>query len=169
MKKVKLYSPTENLLLEWIIQSKHNKLARKTINQNWDYSRVFGNCTPNTAIGCNIRITYVNSFYFRGLNDADMEITVLDIQILKVLHREVKEVSNLIAEITAPYKALQQATKWLDQQEACQLLNISKRTLQTYRAKGILGATQINRKTYFRLSEVELLMQGERPLKKQKK
>jgi len=50
-----------------------------------------------------------------------------------------------------------------------QLLNVSKRTLQTYRAKGILGATQINRKTYFRLSEVKLLMQGERPLKKQKK
>ena len=40
-----------------------------------------------------------------------MEITVLDIQILKTLHREVKEVSNLIAEMTAPYKALQQATK----------------------------------------------------------
>ncbi|MDN3674287.1 helix-turn-helix domain-containing protein [Flavobacterium branchiarum] len=114
-------------------------------------------------------MTYVNSFYFRGLNDADMEITVLDIQILKALHREIKEVSNLIAEMTTPYKALQQATKWLDQQEACQLLNISKRTLQTYRAKGILGATQINRKTYFRLSEVELLMQEDRPLKKQKK
>lgn len=60
-----------------------------------------------------------------------MEITVLDIQILKTLHREVKEVSNLIAEMTTPYKALQQATKWLDQQEVCQLLNISKKTLQT--------------------------------------
>jgi len=130
---------------------------------------VFGKTPPLNANGYNIRMTYINSFYFRGLNDVDMEITVLDIQILKALHREVKEVSNLISEITAPYKALQQATKWLDQQEACQLLNISKRTLQTYRAKGILGATQINRKTYFRLSEVELLMQGERPLKKQKK
>jgi len=98
-----------------------------------------------------------------------MEITVLDIQILKTLNKEVKEVSNLISEITTPYKALQQATKWLDQQETCQLLNISKRTLQTYRSKGILGSTQINRKTYFKLSEVELLMQVERPLKKQKK
>lgn len=98
-----------------------------------------------------------------------MEITVLDIQILGALRKEVKEVSKLIQEITSPYKALQQATKWLDQQETCQLLNISKRTLQTYRAKGILGATQINRKTYFRLSDVELLIQSERPLKKQKK
>jgi|SRR5690554_425848 len=98
-----------------------------------------------------------------------MEITILNIQNLRDLQKEVKDVSNLIAEMTAPYKVLQQATKWLDQQEACQLLNISKRTLQTYRAKGILGATQINRKTYFRLSDVELLMQGERPLKKQKR
>ena len=151
------------------MQSERNSLVRKTINQNWDCNTVFGNCTPNTAIGCNIGIPNVNTFYFRGLNDADMEITVLDIQILKALHREVKEVSLLIKEVTAPYKALQQATKWLDQQEACQLLNISKRTLQTYRAKGILGATQINRKTYFRLSEVELLMETERPFKKQKK
>lgn len=46
-----------------------------------------------------------------------MEITVLDIQILKALHKEVKEVSLLISEMTAPYKALQQATKWLDQQK----------------------------------------------------
>ena len=36
-----------------------------------------------------------------------MEITDLDIQFLKALHGEVKEVSNLVAEMTAPYKALQ--------------------------------------------------------------
>tara|TARA_B100001105_G_C22148994_1_gene339293 strand:- start:257 stop:553 length:297 start_codon:yes stop_codon:yes gene_type:complete len=98
-----------------------------------------------------------------------MELTVLDIQILKALQREVKEVSQLVGEIISPYKALQQATKWLDQQEACQLLGISKRTLQTYRAKGILGATQISRKMYFRLSEVELLMQGQPKFKRQRK
>ncbi|WJS95282.1 helix-turn-helix domain-containing protein [Flavobacterium johnsoniae] len=98
-----------------------------------------------------------------------MDVAVLDIQILKALYREVKEVSNLIAEITAPYKALQQATKWLDGQEACQLLNISKRTLQTYRTKGILAATEINRKNYFKLNDVESLMQTEQSLKKQKK
>lgn len=98
-----------------------------------------------------------------------MEITVLDIQILNALQREIGEVSLLIAEITSPYKELQQKTNWLDGQEVCQLLNISKRTLQTYRAKGILGATQINRKNYFRLADVELLMQTQQPLKKQKK
>lgn len=33
-----------------------------------------------------------------------MDVAVLDIQILTALHREVKEVSNLIAEITALLK-----------------------------------------------------------------
>ena len=83
-----------------------------------------------------------------------MEITVLDIQILKALHREVKDVSILIAEITAPYKALQQATKWLDQQEACQLLNISKRTLQQYRDDGLIPFIKLERKILFRESDI---------------
>lgn len=83
-----------------------------------------------------------------------MEITVWDIQILKALHREVKEVSNLIAEMTAPYKALQQATKWLDQQEACQLLGISKRTLQQYRDDGLIAFIKLERKILFRESNI---------------
>lgn len=45
-----------------------------------------------------------------------MKIIVLDIQILKAPHREVKEVSLLILEMTTPYKALHQTTKWLHQQ-----------------------------------------------------
>ena len=88
-----------------------------------------------------------------------MEITVLDIQLLKSFYKEVKEVSGLISEITSPYNALQQTTNWLDGQEVCELLNISKITLQTYRAKGILGSTQITRKNYFKLIDVELLIQ----------
>lgn len=96
-----------------------------------------------------------------------MEITVLDIQIIKALNREIGEVTKLMEEITSPYKTLQQKNKWLDQQEVCQLLQISKRTLQTYRVKGILWATQVNRKNYFKMEDVEKLMQTQRLLKKQ--
>lgn len=96
-----------------------------------------------------------------------MELTVLDIQIVNALCREIREVSGLVREITAPYRALQQRCKWLDQQEVCQLLGITKRTLQSYRAKGILRATQINRKNFFKSVDVERLMQTQLPLKKQ--
>lgn len=48
--------------------------------------------------------------------------------------------------------------KWLDNQEVCEILNISKRTLQTYRDNGTLPYTQINHKMYYRPEEVERLI-----------
>jgi len=44
---------------------------------------------------------------------------------------------------------------WLDIQETCQLLKISKRTLQAYRDNGILPFSQIGGKIYFRMSDIE--------------
>lgn len=45
--------------------------------------------------------------------------------------------------------------KWLDNQDVCQILNISKRTLQTYRDNGTLPYTQINHKIYYKPEDVE--------------
>ena len=44
---------------------------------------------------------------------------------------------------------------WIDIQEACQLLKISKRTLQSYRDNGILPYSQISGKIYFKASDIE--------------
>lgn len=44
---------------------------------------------------------------------------------------------------------------WLDIQETCQLLKISKRTLQAYRDNGILPFSQIGGKIYFRVTDIE--------------
>ena len=48
--------------------------------------------------------------------------------------------------------------KWLDNQDVCQLLNISKRTLQTYRDNGTLPYSQINHKMYYKPEDVERVM-----------
>ncbi|KAA6332014.1 hypothetical protein EZS27_019435 [termite gut metagenome] len=48
--------------------------------------------------------------------------------------------------------------KWLDNQEVCMILNISKRTLQTYRDNGILPYSQINHKIYYKPEDVEWVM-----------
>ena len=48
--------------------------------------------------------------------------------------------------------------KWLDNQDVCQILNISKRTLQAYRDNGILAYTQINHKMFYRPQDVEELI-----------
>ena len=47
---------------------------------------------------------------------------------------------------------------WLDNQDVCQILNISPRTLQTLRDNGTLAYSQINRKVYYRPDDVESIL-----------
>lgn len=54
-------------------------------------------------------------------------------------------------------KALQ---KWLTNEDVCDILNISKRTLQTYRDSGKLSYSQIGYKIYYRPEDVEQLIQN---------
>ena len=44
---------------------------------------------------------------------------------------------------------------WLDMQDTCHLLKISKRTLQTYRDNGTLPFSQVGGKIYFKASDIE--------------
>ena len=44
---------------------------------------------------------------------------------------------------------------WLDNQDVCQMLNISPRTLQTLRDNGTLAYSQINHKIYYKLEDVK--------------
>jgi carbamoylphosphate synthase small subunit len=48
--------------------------------------------------------------------------------------------------------------KWLDNQDVCLILNISKRTLQTYRDNGTLPYSQVNHKMYYKPDDIELVM-----------
>ena len=44
---------------------------------------------------------------------------------------------------------------WLDNQEVCSILKISKRTLQTYRDTGMLPYSKINGKVYFKAADIQ--------------
>ena len=48
--------------------------------------------------------------------------------------------------------------EWLDNQDVCQMLNISPRTLQTLRDNGTLAYSQINRKVYYKPEDVESII-----------
>ena len=45
--------------------------------------------------------------------------------------------------------------KWISSEEVCHLLMISKRTLQSYRDRGILPFAQIGRKIYYKTSDID--------------
>lgn len=64
------------------------------------------------------------------------------------------EEMNLLYE-TYKEKSLEQ---WLDNQDVCNILSISKRTLQTYRDRGKLPYIQIEHKMYYRAKDVENLL-----------
>jgi hypothetical protein len=49
---------------------------------------------------------------------------------------------------------------WLDNQDVCRLLDISKRTLQSYRDKGVLAYSQVGHKCFYRASDVERLLEN---------
>lgn len=48
--------------------------------------------------------------------------------------------------------------KWMDNQDVCEVLNISKRTLQSYRENGLLAFSQIQHKILYKPEDVESLL-----------
>ena len=52
---------------------------------------------------------------------------------------------------------------WLDHQDVCQRLKISKRTLQTLRDNGTLAYTKIGNRTYYLPEDVESIVDLEKP------
>lgn len=49
-------------------------------------------------------------------------------------------------------------SEWMNNQDVCQMLNISPRTLQTLRDNGTLAFSQINHKTYYRPEDVKRIV-----------
>ena len=48
--------------------------------------------------------------------------------------------------------------EWLDNQDVCQVLNISPKTLQTLRQNGTLAYSQIEHKVYYKPKDVERII-----------
>ena len=68
----------------------------------------------------------------------------------------VSKIDLLMIKLNKPEKKSNPLSeKWLDIQEACLLLKISKRTMQKYRDEGIISFSQFNGKIYFKASDLE--------------
>lgn len=83
-----------------------------------------------------------------------MEIINVDARTWELIMKRIEVLADKTEDLcrNTGDKSLQ---KWLDNQDVCQLLGISKRTLQTYRDNGTLPYTQINHKIYYRPQDVE--------------
>lgn len=83
-----------------------------------------------------------------GLKIIDERVFERMKQLIRMLHERSK---NLV-----PKSA---KGEWVDNQDVLLLLDISGRTLQAYRNRGVLPYSQIGHKCYYKLSDVQLLLE----------
>lgn len=86
-----------------------------------------------------------------GLKIIDERVFEKMKQLIKMLHERSK---NLV-----PKSA---KGEWMDNQDVIQLLDISGRTLQSYRDRGVLPYSQIGHKCYYKLTDVQQLLEKSR-------
>jgi hypothetical protein len=84
-----------------------------------------------------------------------MEIIAIEKRTFEQMKRSFEDFTRSVRELCGNDR---NSGNWLGNAEVCTLLQISHRTLQTYRDSGILPFSQIGRKCYYRVSDVERIM-----------
>jgi excisionase family DNA binding protein len=102
------------------------------------------------------------SLNFARKNSMVMEIIIIEKQ---AFERMKQAFENFACRIKELCESRQNKSEWLNNEEVCDLLHISKRTLQTYRDTGTIPYSKIGRKCYYKTSDVEQFIN---PSQKQK-
>ena len=92
-----------------------------------------------------------------------MEVIAIQKSALDGMTNELKALLELTENATMKYISIFKEEKWLDNQEVCLMMNITKRTLQTYKDKGLLPYSKLNRKNYYKRSDVQALLEAGQP------
>ena len=77
----------------------------------------------------------------------------------KVWERMLETFSELTGKVQKLTERQTGMRTWLDNEDVCRILSISKRTLQSYRDSGKLAFSQINHKIYYKPEDVEAFLQ----------
>ncbi|QAA81215.1 MULTISPECIES: helix-turn-helix domain-containing protein [Aequorivita] len=81
------------------------------------------------------------------------------IDLLQALSQELKDIKDRIDIIRAT-RAERLKDTWIDNQDVMQTLHISQRTLQTLRSNGTIPYSKIRGKFYYKVSDIEKLLQA---------
>lgn len=88
---------------------------------------------------------------------SDMEIVTIEKKTFEEMKERFNKFSEHLQQLCSRYRPPEKMN-WLDNADVCEKLNVSKRTLQTYRDSGRLAYSQINHKLYYRLEDVEAFL-----------
>lgn len=84
-----------------------------------------------------------------------MDITAIESRTFEQMKERFEDFSKQVKHLCGDN---QDKEKWLANDDVCSILQISKRTLQSYRDNSILPYSQIGRRCYYRVSDIENLI-----------
>jgi len=85
----------------------------------------------------------------------------MDIRVFNAISRRLGAIEEIAGNLARHQEDL--ALKdWLDGQEVCEILDITKRTLQSYRDRGIIPFSRIQYKIFYKPEDVERLLKSSR-------
>lgn len=84
-----------------------------------------------------------------------MELKIIDNNVLEKVKSRVDNLLEKSRNLTHNFRH----EEWLDNQEVCQMLNISFRTLQNYRDRCLLAYSKIGHKCYYKLADIQLFVE----------
>ncbi|WP_018675953.1 helix-turn-helix domain-containing protein [Riemerella columbina] len=87
-----------------------------------------------------------------------MEVVVIDKVVFEQINQKLEDLVQRTKSVADSYQSICKKEKWLDTQEVCLLLGISKRALQNYKDRGILPYSYINRKNYYKQTDIDRLL-----------
>lgn len=90
-----------------------------------------------------------------------MEITNIDKAVFEAMILQFRSLKDRIDFLCSKYKS-KGLDQWLDNQDVCLMLNISPRTLQTYRDTGRISFSRMNSKIYYRVSDIEEILKSDK-------
>jgi DNA-binding transcriptional MerR regulator len=88
-----------------------------------------------------------------------MEIISISVKVLDTLAKRVEDIEEKAEKLYQRQEDLG-LKKWLDNQDVCEILDITKRTLQSYREKGLLPYSRIEHKIRYKQEDVQKLLQS---------
>lgn len=87
-----------------------------------------------------------------------MRIITIEARAFEAWKEKFEDFINRMDAICTPHRRNKE--KWLDNADVCRLLNVSARTMQTYRDTGKLPYSQINNKIYYKASDVDAFVKN---------
>lgn len=87
-----------------------------------------------------------------------MEVISIEARTYEAMMKRFQATAQRVADLRKRSES-KDLKEWLDSQDVCEILGVTKRTVQTLRETGKLGFTMIAHKTYYRREDVKKFLE----------